>query len=190
MPLTGDHELTVTFVDASMPDAEITYWSWDFGDGSAVYEGQTPPAHVYPAPGTYTVTLSVASAKGIDTFTDTITIDDYFNRAVTSVVMVDPETGPIGGLSMTVQVSPYPTGVGRTVTLGWYKAATETIADIRSIGTMTWNSGTSLYELLWTFPACVEVSDDEVVNLVAQATGYDGVTQLGSVAVRLIGRGC
>lgn len=76
MPLTGEIELTVTFVDASSPADEITYWSWDFGDGSAIYEGQTPPAHLYDTPGVYTVTLHVSGEKGSDTFSDTVTATD------------------------------------------------------------------------------------------------------------------
>lgn len=37
-------------------------WSWDFGDGGTAYT--TSPAHVYIAPGTYNVTLTVFTAEG------------------------------------------------------------------------------------------------------------------------------
>jgi hypothetical protein len=189
MPLTDDAELTVTFVDASTPTDEITYWSWDFGDGSAIYEGQTPPAHLYDTPGVYTVTLHVASDKGIDTFTDTVTVSDPLNPAVTALVMIHPDTGPLGGLTTTVTVNPTPVSSGRTVTLGWYKQATETEADLRNIGTMVWNAGTSLYELLWTFPTCGEVGDVGI-RLVASANGWDGVVLQDRVSILLTGRGC
>ena len=72
MPIIGRTPMTVAFTDGSSPADEITYWLWDFGDGTT-YEGQTPPAHPYDTDGIYTVTLSVASAKGIDTFSDTVT---------------------------------------------------------------------------------------------------------------------
>lgn len=75
MPLIEQIDLTVTFVDASTPEDQITYWLWDFGDGSAYYEGQTPPPHLYDTVGVYTVTLHVASAKGTDTFSDTVTVE-------------------------------------------------------------------------------------------------------------------
>ena len=74
MPLTGAINLTVTFVESSTPVGEITYWSWDFGDGSTDYVGQTPPAHLYDTAGVYTVTLHVSGEKGSDTFTDTVTV--------------------------------------------------------------------------------------------------------------------
>jgi PKD repeat protein len=188
MPLTDDAELTVTFVDASTPTDEITYWSWDFGDGSAIYEGQTPPAHLYDTPGVYTVTLHVASDKGIDTFTDTVTVSDPLNPAVTGVALT-PTTGPVGGLSVTVRVSPQPVSSGRTVTVGWYKDTGETIANLHNIGTAVWNAGTSKYEVLWTFPSCGALPDGKA-NLVAYATGWDGVTAMGLSACLLNGRGC
>jgi len=71
--ISGAATFTVTFVDASVPTGTITYWLWDFGDGSD-YEGQTPAPHAYATPGVYTVTLHVASAKGSDTFSDTVTV--------------------------------------------------------------------------------------------------------------------
>lgn len=40
----------------------ITQWAWDFGDGNA--STQTNPAHIYAAPGTYTVTLVVTASNG------------------------------------------------------------------------------------------------------------------------------
>jgi PKD repeat protein/formylglycine-generating enzyme required for sulfatase activity len=53
--LTGDSPLQVQFTDEST--GPVTSWSWDFGDGST--SGQRHPAHVYEAPGLYTVSLTV-----------------------------------------------------------------------------------------------------------------------------------
>lgn len=41
----------------------ITSWQWDFGDGSPLDTLQNT-AHTYPAPGTYTITLTVTSNTG------------------------------------------------------------------------------------------------------------------------------
>ncbi len=44
----------------------VTGYSWNFGDGSAMVTGVTP-SHAYAAPGTYTVTLMATNACGADT---------------------------------------------------------------------------------------------------------------------------
>ena len=64
-PATGTVYLNVTFIDTS--DASPKKWLWDFGDGtnSTVQN----PVHVYPAPGTYNVTLTAWNDLGSDTVT-------------------------------------------------------------------------------------------------------------------------
>ncbi|WP_116125330.1 PKD domain-containing protein [Lewinella sp. IMCC34183] len=55
----------------------VTGLRWDFGDGHTE-KGPAAPRHVYPGPGTYTVTLT-ATAPGVDcpgTFTRTVTVRD------------------------------------------------------------------------------------------------------------------
>jgi len=55
----------VTFADLSDPGtADITSWHWAFGDGGT--ETGSAPTHVYASPGSYTVTLTVASPHGQD----------------------------------------------------------------------------------------------------------------------------
>lgn len=112
------------------------------------------------------------------------------NPAVIGGVAVSPATGPLGGLSATIQVRPLPDSSGRTVTVGWYKPPGETIANLRNLGTAVWNAGTSRYELLWTFPGCAELPAPGNVTVIAQATGWDGVTVLGGSSYSLNGRGC
>ena len=68
---TGCSPLTVTFTDTSNGNGgTITGWAWDFGD-STTYNGQTPPAHLYSSPGTYTVKLTATTSCGTNTMTKT-----------------------------------------------------------------------------------------------------------------------
>jgi gliding motility-associated-like protein len=53
-----------TFTDRSIDAAT---WVWDFGDGSPTFTGQAPPAHNFPAQGSYTVSLT--TTKGACTYT-------------------------------------------------------------------------------------------------------------------------
>jgi PKD domain/Matrixin len=55
--------LTVDFADQSTdPDYDLVSWSWSFGDGAT--STQVSPTHVYAAPGSYTVTLTVTDGGG------------------------------------------------------------------------------------------------------------------------------
>lgn len=56
----------VQFTDLSAPGASpIIAWSWSFGDGAN--STHQNPAHTYIAPGKYGVTLTVTTARGVDT---------------------------------------------------------------------------------------------------------------------------
>jgi hypothetical protein len=70
-PAAGPAPLTVNFTDTS--SGSPTEWSWDFGDGSPASTEQRP-AHVYTAPGTYDVTLTVTNDVGANTVTKTAAI--------------------------------------------------------------------------------------------------------------------
>ena len=56
-PVAGDVPLTVAFTNLSAGAGTLSV-AWDFGDGGA--STLTDPVHTYDAPGTYSVTLSVA----------------------------------------------------------------------------------------------------------------------------------
>jgi PKD repeat protein len=64
-PTSGAAPLTVVFTDTS--SGSPTSWAWDFGDGSG--SSAPNPSHVYPAAGTYSVTLTATNAVGSDTAT-------------------------------------------------------------------------------------------------------------------------
>ena len=49
--------------------ASISNWAWDFGDNSGTTHGQNPGAHVYAAPGPYTVTLTVTDSNNKESIT-------------------------------------------------------------------------------------------------------------------------
>ena len=71
---------TVTFTNTNI-EADVDY-SWNFGDGSAVYVGSAAPAHLY-ANGTYTITLTASfGTTCIRTATHSITIADMPTAAI------------------------------------------------------------------------------------------------------------
>lgn len=69
-PKTGEAPLTVRFQDRSQNGGvPIASWEWDFGDG--ITSGAQNPIHLYAAPGTYDVTLTVTNADGQSTVVKT-----------------------------------------------------------------------------------------------------------------------
>ncbi|MCY4515117.1 MAG: PKD domain-containing protein [Candidatus Tectomicrobia bacterium] len=67
-PVMGSAPLEVSFQDSSSsPDAAITAWRWDFGDGTTSTEQN--PTHAFNSPGGYTVSLTVTASSGSDTRT-------------------------------------------------------------------------------------------------------------------------
>ncbi|MFA5295974.1 MAG: PKD domain-containing protein [Methanoregulaceae archaeon] len=64
---SGEAPLAVQFIDLS--EGNPVSWSWDFGDNTT--SSFRDPVHVYPDPGTYTVTLTVTNPRGSDTWVRT-----------------------------------------------------------------------------------------------------------------------
>ena len=86
-PRTGYAPLLVQFTDLS--SGGITGWQWDFGDSSTSTEQH--PTHLYAAPGTYTVTLTVTRTGGASD----VTKEDYVT-ATPNPYAVTPSVGSIG----------------------------------------------------------------------------------------------
>ena len=54
----------------------VSFWEWDFGDGSFGYDSIT--SHVYMQPGEYTVLLTITTeANCVDTVSYKVLIDEY-----------------------------------------------------------------------------------------------------------------
>ena len=71
----GDEDLLVTFTDWSLGTG-LSFWSWDFGDGTT--SDVQHPTHLYVDPGTYTVSLLVGGSSGFDLRTkhDLVIVDN------------------------------------------------------------------------------------------------------------------
>ncbi len=93
-PLVGAAPLTVDFTDLSSgsPDS----WLWMFGDGgtSTVQD----PTHVYNAPGTFSVSLSVSNDSG----SDSITRAGYVTVLKSSTTTITGDTPSVTGQPVTV----------------------------------------------------------------------------------------
>ena len=90
----GCAPLTVQFSESSTspnPSSDsLTTWLWDFGDGSSIFSGQTPPPHDYDE-GVYSVTLTVVTVNGCQaslTYQDTIQVGsiDLVNFSVNPTI--------------------------------------------------------------------------------------------------------
>ena len=93
--VSGNIPLEVVFTgsDSYDPDGDTLTFNWDFGNGSNSTLPD-PPAQLYTASGTYTVTLTVEDSCQ-QTDSSTVTIE-----AVDSGVFVDEEEGIVAGLNL------------------------------------------------------------------------------------------
>jgi PKD repeat protein len=107
-------QTVAVFTDSSLssPGDPVTTWAWDFGDGSPG-SSQQNPTHTYNQPGTYTVSLSVATAHCPGTTgTRTITVN-ILPAAAFGL------SSPAGCTPLTVQLTDSSGGAsGRTWTFG------------------------------------------------------------------------
>jgi len=90
-PTAGAAPLQVQFSDRSTTAAA---WSWTFGDGGS--STLAAPTHVYTAPGTYSVTLTVSNDTGGDSLTRAGLIEVAPPAARQTVLSSDFETGLAG----------------------------------------------------------------------------------------------
>jgi PKD repeat protein len=80
----GTAPLTVKFTDLSTGNPAS--WSWNFGDGAASAEKN--PTHVYPAEGSYDVTLTVTNSYGSDTEKKTAAVEGTCVAGATGYITV------------------------------------------------------------------------------------------------------
>ncbi|MSR63650.1 MAG: PKD domain-containing protein, partial [Planctomycetes bacterium] len=86
-PASGSAPLAAQFSDLSTSNPSS--WSWNFGDGAT--SSAQNPAHVYTAPGLYTVSLTVTSPGG----SDTLVLSDLI------VVAAPPTTADFGATPLS-----------------------------------------------------------------------------------------
>jgi gliding motility-associated-like protein len=97
-------DLTMQFQDISTPNGgSVQGWAWNFGDpGSGANNTSTiqNPTHTYPAPGVYSVTLTITDVSGCPySYTHTVTIAPPISMAPT---VTDPLCN--GGANGSVDV--------------------------------------------------------------------------------------
>ncbi|MCW8880641.1 MAG: PKD domain-containing protein [Kangiellaceae bacterium] len=69
------NQLNVSFSDTSTDDNGVVSRSWNFGDGNS--SSSANPSHSYAAAGSYTVSLTVTDAEGLqDTSSQTVTVSN------------------------------------------------------------------------------------------------------------------
>jgi hypothetical protein len=105
-----------------------------------------------------------------------------------TVFLTAPNTGPLGGASVTVEATAADTGSGvASVSFYWIYCPAGCTGQVETlIGTDT----TSPYSYLWTFPACGPYPEDRF-SIRARAIDVVGnVSTTAGVDVRLTGRGC
>lgn len=89
--------LSITFKDGS--SGIITSWNWDFGFKITGVEQistlQNPPAIVFPASGTYKVSLTASNSEGSDTFVFNIVVSPAPGLNITILEMVQYDL-PVG----------------------------------------------------------------------------------------------
>ncbi|MBK7214008.1 MAG: PKD domain-containing protein [Bacteroidales bacterium] len=96
---------TTLFVSSTLVNvANTDTWLWDFGDGST--SAEIDPVHVYPATGTYTVTLTITDNNGCqNTKSHTLTVtappvamfQPSSQHCAGTAVLFDDLSNPMGG---------------------------------------------------------------------------------------------
>lgn len=93
-PLSNCAPASITFTNTSTGG---TNYVWNFGNNSAPYVGQNPPAQIYSADGAYDVSLTMTTTAGC---TGTTTLNDYINISNVQALFQADVTGGCGPLTV------------------------------------------------------------------------------------------
>ena len=132
--------MNIQFVDLSK--GNISSWEWDFGDGESSYESN--PEHIYTAPGTYWVFLSIKDQTG--TFYDFYLDEVYINEFPPVLAKFDYEQNSTNPLEFQFSN----TSVGGTIDFIFWDFGDGTISS--SLNPL------HVYENKGTYLVCIEVS--------------------------------
>jgi len=105
----------VVFTNTTQANPSVLNWLWSFGD-STFDTSQTPPPHIYPGVGVYTVTLTAISTKGSDTYTDTVTVMSACEPVTSADFIFTPAAPRVGE---TVTFTGTSTGGTSPITYTW-----------------------------------------------------------------------
>jgi len=168
---------TVFFGDASLPGSEpITAWAWTFGDGAT--SNVQSPTHVYAAPGSYQVSLTVTTSVGSDTET------------IPGFVVVSEPPAPV---PPAADFTAWPTSIliGQTV-----QFADMSMPGSSPITDWAWDFGdgqggvgqapTHVYNSPGVYDVALTVSSDSGSNLLVKP-GYVHVTAPGAPSANFMG---
>ena len=94
------------------PSTDALTYAWDLGDGTTALGAD--PTHTYPAPGTYTATVTVGSEDGTDEVTDSVQVVVGADQPPTEPI---PSTltasGPVDATPPDTTLTRGPTGAAR-----------------------------------------------------------------------------
>ena len=139
-------DTAVQFYDSSrLQYGAINYWKWTFGDAPVIPSYIQNPNHLYPAPGTYTVSMQIKSTLGCD-------------KTITKNVVIDPK--PIANFTndSTCINSAVAFRNTSTITSGSIRQYSWNFGDLSPLSTLT--NPTHVYTSTGTFPVTLSIISD------------------------------
>lgn len=113
----------------------ISQWEWNFGDGSPVYTGKNPSAHVYNSAGLYLVTISATNSLGCKNSTTQLLVI----RNAPTVSLSNSGSPVCAGEVTTITCT---TNAGPTATYTWnYNSGIATPGTGQGPQNVSWNTG-------------------------------------------------